>query len=107
LQSSDEAVIDGVTMQDAINSQSGMTEAFTDHPISPETVGEISVLSSNYEPQYGVTGQGRAKVTDDWAGQLYRPAHEGGETVAIKAIPCCVWGNRGQQEMKVWIDTTE
>src|SRR3989454_2161438 len=53
LQSSDEAVLDGVTMQDAMNSQSGMTEAFTDHPISPETVGEISVLSSNYEPQYG------------------------------------------------------
>src|SRR5207249_3745012 len=37
LQSSDEAVIDGVTMQDAMNSQGGMTEAFTDHPISPET----------------------------------------------------------------------
>ena len=59
-------MIDGVTMQDAMN-QSGMTEAFTDHPISPETVGKISVLSSNYEPQYRVTGQGRAKVTDDWA----------------------------------------
>ena len=99
-------MIDGVTMQDAMN-QSGMTEAFTDHPISPETVGKISVLSSNYEPQYRVTGQGRAKITDDWARQLYRPARGGGETVTIKAIPYCVWGNRVQQKMKVWIDTTE
>ena len=68
-------MIDGVTMQDAMN-QSGMTEAFTDHPISPETVGEISVLSSNYEPQYGSAAAGQITAitksgTSSFHGDVY------------------------------------
>jgi len=55
MQSSDEAVVDGATMVDGMNSQSGMTEAYTDHPLSPDAISEISLLTSNYEPQYGNT----------------------------------------------------
>ena len=29
--------------------------AFSDYPISPESVSEVSVLTSNYAPQYGST----------------------------------------------------
>ncbi|HEV2381558.1 MAG TPA: carboxypeptidase-like regulatory domain-containing protein [Terriglobia bacterium] len=51
----DEAVIDGVSLQDGANSQSGMDEALYDHPLSPESVSEVSVLGSNYQPRYGAT----------------------------------------------------
>ena len=54
----DEAVLDGVTIQDGMKTVSGMTEAYTDHPMSPETISEISLLTSNYEPQYGATTSG-------------------------------------------------
>lgn len=54
LQTGDEAVVDGVSMQEGLMSQSGMI-AFSDYPISPESVSEVSVLASNYEPQYGST----------------------------------------------------
>ena len=54
LQTGDEAVVDGISMQEGLMSQSGMI-AFSDYPISPESVSEVSILSSNYEPQYGST----------------------------------------------------
>jgi hypothetical protein len=51
----DDAVVDGVSLQDGANSQSGMDEALYDHPLSPESVSEVSVLGSNYQPRYGAT----------------------------------------------------
>jgi hypothetical protein len=51
---SDEAVLDGVSMVEGLLSQSG-TVAWNDFPISPEAVGEVSLLTSNYDPQYGAT----------------------------------------------------
>lgn len=54
LQTGDEAVVDGISMQEGLMSQSGMI-AFSDYPISPESVSEVSILTSNYEPQYGST----------------------------------------------------
>src|SRR5207245_5250639 len=38
---SDEATLDGITMQEGLLSQSGMTAIQADFPISPEAVGEI------------------------------------------------------------------
>ncbi len=40
---SDEATLDGITMEEGLLSQSGMTAIQADFPISPEAVGEISV----------------------------------------------------------------
>lgn len=51
----DEAVVDGVSIQDGANSQSGMDEALYDHPQSPESVSEVSMLGSNYQARYGAT----------------------------------------------------
>jgi len=72
-----------------------------------------AALSEQFEPTLlgGVTvirGQGRLRESGGWTDQLYRPVHpmKPGEPVAIKAIPYCVWGNRGQKKMKVWIDST-
>jgi hypothetical protein len=55
LQSGDEAVLDGVTLQQGLMNQSGMVSIYNDMPISPDSVSEVSVLTSNYEPQYGST----------------------------------------------------
>jgi len=69
-------------------------------------------LTAHFEPTLlggvtVITGQGRAQAPSEWTRQLYRPVHAAGdaEPVAIRAIPYCVWGNRGQQKMKVWLDT--
>src|SRR3989454_99720 len=50
---SDEATMDGVSMMEGLLNQSGMVAIQNDYPISPEAVGEISVLTSNYDVQYG------------------------------------------------------
>ena len=55
LQTGDEAVLDGVSMQQGLMNQGGMISIYWDFPISPDTVSEVSVLTSNYEPQYGNT----------------------------------------------------
>ena len=70
---------------------------FTSH-FEPALLGGVTVI----------TGQGRTLDAGDWSHDLYRPvrAAGGGEPIDIKAIPYCVWGNRGQQKMKVWVDTT-
>lgn len=67
-----------------------LTESF-----EPGLLGGVSVL----------VGEGRLDASEDWQNQLYRPVRPvSEEAVRIKAIPYCVWGNRGQEKMKVWID---
>jgi DUF1680 family protein len=69
-------------------------------------------LAARYEPGLlggvtVITGEGRAQKGDNWDNALYRPIQTAsGAPVDFKAIPYCVWGNRGQKKMKVWIDTT-
>ena len=63
----------------------------------PELLGGVVVLK----------GEGRLQPPSNWQEQLYRPITPVQTTpVALKAIPYCVWGNRGKQPMKVWIDST-
>jgi len=58
LQSGDEAILDGATLQEGLLNQSGMVAIFTDFPVSPAAVQEISVLTSNYDARYGNTTSG-------------------------------------------------
>ncbi len=53
-----EATLDGVTVAEGSLGQSGQVAIFSDYPISPESVSEVSVLTSNYQPQYGYTTSG-------------------------------------------------
>jgi hypothetical protein len=76
LQSGDEAVIDGVTLQQGTKGQSGMISAYADYPWSPEAISEVSVLTSNYEPQYGSTTSAVITAitksgTNEFHGSLY------------------------------------
>ena len=63
MQSGDEAVVDGASMQQGFMSQSGMISIFQDFPFSPDMVSEIKVVSSSYEPQYGASTSGQIVAT--------------------------------------------
>lgn len=77
IQGGDEAVLDGVTMQEGVQSQSGMVAMFNDYPITPESVSEVSVLKSNYEPQYGYTSAAViTAVTKSGTDEFHGTAHE-------------------------------
>src|SRR5437773_6758355 len=58
--SGDEAVLDGISIQDGLNTQTGAALVFGNSPFSPEAISEVSVLTSNVEPQYGSTSSGVA-----------------------------------------------
>lgn len=55
LASGDEAIVDGVSMQQGMMSQTGMISIHGDFQYTPDMVSEVKVLTSNYEPQYGAT----------------------------------------------------
>jgi len=63
MQSGDEAVLDGVSMQQGHMSQSGMISLFQDFPFSPDMVSEVKVITSSYEPHYGSTISGQVIAT--------------------------------------------
>ncbi len=76
LQSGDEAVLDGVSLAEGLMSQSGMVSIQSDFPTSPDMVSELSVLTSNYEPQYGSSTSGQIIVetksgTNQYHGAFY------------------------------------
>jgi DUF1680 family protein len=55
-----------------------------------------------------ITGEGRLLDEASWANELYRPVQAPSRRpIPVTAIPYCLWGNRGQQKMKVWIRTSE
>jgi hypothetical protein len=75
LRMGDEAVMDGVSMQEGTMSQSGMV-SYLDLPSTPDMVNEVQVLTSSYEPQYGTTTGGEIIVTtrsgtDQFHGALF------------------------------------
>jgi len=77
LQSGDEALMDGVSMFEGLQGNGGMISLFTDFPISPDTVSELSVITSNYEPQYGnTTAAVMTAVTKSGTSQFHGTAFE-------------------------------
>ncbi len=55
LKMGDEAVYDGISMQQGFMNQNGMVSIFQDFQQTPDMVSELKLLTSNYEPQYGAT----------------------------------------------------
>ncbi len=62
LKMGDEAVMDGVSMQEGTMSQSGIV-SFFDFAQTPDMVQEVRLLTSSYEPEYGTTTGGEMIVT--------------------------------------------
>lgn len=50
-----------------------------------------------------ITGNAWRREKKEWEGHLYRPAGTARIPVKIKAVPYCLWNNRDQGEMLVWI----
>jgi hypothetical protein len=76
MQTGDEAVLDGASMQQGHMSQGGMISLFQDFPFSPDMVSEVKVLTSSYEPQYGGSTSGQIMATtksgtDSFHGALF------------------------------------
>lgn len=40
---------------------------------------------------------------EGWEGKLYQPWNKQYEAIRIKAVPYCMWNNRGEGEMRVWL----
>jgi DUF1680 family protein len=59
----------------------------------PELLGGVAVIH----------GQGTLLQDHAWQGQLYDSILPSKDAVALTAVPYCVWGNRGQGEMRVWL----
>jgi hypothetical protein len=74
LQSGDEAVMDGVSMQQGYMNQSGMVSLQGDFQMSPDMVSEVKVITSNYEPQYGSSTGGQLQVVTKSGGAQYHGA---------------------------------
>ena len=62
LKSGDEAVMDGVSMQEGAMSQSGMV-SFYDFRMTPDMISEFRVMTSSYSPEYGDSTGGQIIVT--------------------------------------------
>jgi hypothetical protein len=73
IQSGDEAIMDGVSMQQGTMSQTGMI-SFWDFRMTPDMISEFKVLTSNYEPQYGTTTSANIMVTTKSGGNEFHGA---------------------------------
>jgi hypothetical protein len=72
LESGDEALLDGATMQEGFMSQSGMVSIQQDFQMSPDMVQEVKVLTSSYDPQYGSSTGGQiTMVTKSGTNQFH------------------------------------
>jgi Carboxypeptidase regulatory-like domain len=74
LQMGDEAVFDGVSMQQGFMNQSGMVSLQGDFQMSPDMVSEVKVVTSNYDAQYGSTTSGQLIVVSKSGGTDYHGA---------------------------------
>jgi DUF1680 family protein len=53
-------------------------------------------------------GSALARPTEDWEGQLYREFHSGpAKPVTVRFIPYFAWGNRGANDMSVWLPLSQ
>jgi len=62
LQTGDEAVMDGASMQQGMMNQTGMISIYSDFPMTPDMVSELRVLTSSYAPEYGSSLSGQIVV---------------------------------------------
>ena len=74
IQSGDEALLDGATMQEGFMSQSGMVSIQGDFQMSPDMVQEVKVLTSDYAPEYGSSTSGQITMVSKSGGNQYHGA---------------------------------
>ncbi len=69
-----------------------------------------TALKAEYDPTLLngtmiITADAERLTEEEWEGKLYRYGLEENRTVPckIRAIPYCLWNNRGTGEMLIWI----
>jgi hypothetical protein len=88
VQSGDEALLDGATMQEGFMSQSGMVAIQGDFQMSPDMVQEVKVLTADYDAQYGSSTSGQITMVSKSGGNQYHgAAFEYGRNKALNAAP--------------------
>jgi hypothetical protein len=86
----DEALLDGVSIVDGSLGQNGIALAVTGHPMSPEAIQEITLLTSNYDARYGYTSSAvLTAVTKSGTNSFHGTAYYLGHNTAFNARP---WG---------------
>jgi DUF1680 family protein len=66
-----------------------------------------SVLSAKWDRTLCamvLVGTAHRREEGEWKGALYRPIRSKLKSVRVKAVPYCLWNNRGDGEMLVWIN---
>jgi len=98
LKMGDEAVMDGVSMQEGTMSQSGIV-SFFDFAQTPDMVQEVRLMTSSYEPEYGTTTGGVMIVTTkSGTDQLHAGAFEYLRNRDLNATPFT--NNRGAGDQR-------
>ena len=88
VESGDEALMDGATMQEGFMSQSGMVSIHQDFQMSPDMVQEVKVIASNYDAQYGGSTSAQVAVVTKSGGNNYHGAiFEYARNKALNAKP--------------------
>ncbi len=88
LQTGDEAVMDGVSMQQGMMNQTGMISILTDFPMTPDMVSELKVMTSSYAPEYGSTLSGQIVVESKSGGsEFHAGAYEYHRNTVLNARP--------------------
>ncbi|HWC15921.1 MAG TPA: carboxypeptidase-like regulatory domain-containing protein, partial [Terriglobales bacterium] len=91
VESGDEALMDGATMQEGFMSQSGMVSIHQDFQMSPDMVQEVKVIASNYDAQYGGSTSAQVAVVTKSGGNNYHgAAFEYARNTALNAAQ---WGS--------------
>ena len=86
----DEALLDGISIVDGSLGQNGIELAVTGHPLSPDAIQEITLLTSNYDAQYGYTSSSvLTAVTKSGTNSLHGTLYYLGHNTAFNARP---WG---------------
>src|SRR6266496_3266709 len=100
IQSGDEALLDGATMQEGFMSQSGMVSIQGDFQMSPHMVQEVKVLTSDYAPQYGSSTSGQITMvsksgTNKYHGAIFEYARNRSFNAKPWNAPACDPSNPG------------
>ncbi|MGE7057059.1 glycoside hydrolase family 127 protein, partial [Paenibacillus glucanolyticus] len=77
-------------------------------PMSSVSLAREPKLSSRFDPDFlggavVIEGEGWREESGDWGDDLYRTSPTPLRPAALKAIPYYLWGNRGENEMTVWV----
>jgi DUF1680 family protein len=82
-----------------VDNGSNLGSIVVDHTVQPRVTGHLDTLAGKLE----VLGYPAHRVMrDDDEDALYRRASFSSEAVSVRAVPYCLWGNRGAGEMLVF-----